>query len=98
MINSSKKRKEGARRYHIMKVPNHIIRIMKMDIGGTWRPRPKGASTVIPGPDGVFGLGGFLMIGQEGGPRALMTIPKQDPPLPPALSWDLCYKHATKKD
>ena len=71
---------------------------VKMDIGGTWRPRPKGASTVIPSPDGIFGLGGFLMIGQEGGPRSLMTIPAQDPPLPAALSWDLCYKLATKKD
>lgn len=71
---------------------------VKMEIGGKWRPRPKGASTVLPTGDGIFGLGGFLMIGQEGGPRSLMTIPAQDPPLPAALTWDLCYKLATKKD
>ena len=71
---------------------------VKMEVGGKWRPRPKGASTVIPSKDGVFGLGGFLMIGQEGGVRSLMTIPAQDPPLTASLSWDLCYKLATKKD
>lgn len=71
---------------------------VKMDIGGIWRPRPKGASTAIPSGDGIFGLGGFLMIGQEGGPRALLTLPPHDPPLPASLSWDLCYKLATKKD
>jgi lysophospholipase L1-like esterase len=71
---------------------------VRMDIGGTWRPRPKGASTTIPSGDGIFGLGGFLMIGQEGGPRTLLTLPAQDPPLPTSLSWDLCYKLTTKKD
>jgi lysophospholipase L1-like esterase len=71
---------------------------VKIEVGGKWRPRPKGASTVIPSPDGVFGLGGFLMIGQEGSPRATFKLGTQDPPLPAALSWDLCYKPATKKD
>jgi lysophospholipase L1-like esterase len=71
---------------------------VKMEIGGKWRPRPKGASTVIPSGDGMFGLGGFLMIGQEASPHATFKLPTQDPPLPAALSWDLCYKPATKKD
>lgn len=71
---------------------------VKMEIGGKWRPRPKGASTVLPTGDGTFGLGGFLMIGQEGSPRALFKLPTQAPPLPAALSWDLCYKPTTKKD
>ncbi|MEP7127036.1 MAG: GDSL-type esterase/lipase family protein, partial [Byssovorax sp.] len=71
---------------------------VKMELGGKWRPRPKGASTVIPSGDGIFGLGGFLMIGQEGSPREVFKLPTQDPPLPAALSWDLCYKPATKKD
>ena len=71
---------------------------VKMEIGGKWRPKPKGASTVIPTGDGMFGLGGFLMIGQEGSPRASFKLPTADPPLPAALSWDLCYKPATKKD
>ena len=71
---------------------------VKMEIGGKWRPHPKGASTTIPSGDGIFGLGGFLMIGQEGGPRSLFKLATQDPPLPAALSWDLCYKPATKKD
>jgi lysophospholipase L1-like esterase len=71
---------------------------VKMEISGTWRPRPKGASTVIPTGDGMFGLGGFLMIGQEGGARTTFKLPTQDPPLAAALSWDLCYKPATKKD
>ena len=71
---------------------------VKMEVGGKWRPKPKGASTVIPSGDGIFGLNGFLMIGQEGGPRALFKLAKQDPPLPAALTWDVCYKPATKKD
>lgn len=71
---------------------------VRMEIGGKWRPRPKGASTTIPSGDGIFGLGGFLMIAEEGGVRSLLTIPAQDPPLPGPLSWDLCYKLATKKD
>jgi lysophospholipase L1-like esterase len=71
---------------------------VKMDIAGKWRPRPKGPSTVIPTGDGVFGLAGFLMIGQEQGPRAILTVTAQDPPLPPALSWDFCYKTGTSKD
>lgn len=71
---------------------------VKMEVSGKWRPYPKGASTTIPSKDGVFGLGGFLMVGQEAGPRALLTIPAQDPPLPAALSWDLCYRRATTKD
>jgi lysophospholipase L1-like esterase len=71
---------------------------VKTDIGGKWRPRPKGASTVIPSADGVFGLGGFLTIGQEASPHETFKLLVQDPPLPPALSWDLCYKPASKND
>jgi lysophospholipase L1-like esterase len=71
---------------------------VKMEVGGKWRPHPKGASTILPTGDGIFGLGGFLMIGQEGGPRSIFKLATQDPPLPPALSWDLCYKLATTKD
>lgn len=71
---------------------------VKMEIGGKWRTYPKGASTVIPTGDGIFGLGGFLMIGEEGGARSLFKLGTQDPPLPAALSWDLCYKLATRKD
>jgi lysophospholipase L1-like esterase len=71
---------------------------VKMENSGKWRTRPKGPSTIIPSGDGIFGLGGFLMIGQEGGPRSIFKLGTQDPPLPAALSWDLCYKPITKKD
>lgn len=71
---------------------------VKMEIGGKWRAHPRGASTVLPTGDGIFGLGGFLMISEEGGARSLFKLPAQDPPLPATLTWDLCYKLATRKD
>ncbi len=71
---------------------------VKMEIGGKWQSRPKGASTVIASGDGIFGLGGFLMHSEDGGARSLLKLPTQDPPLPAALTWDLCYKLVTRKD
>jgi lysophospholipase L1-like esterase len=46
--------------------------------------------------DGVFGLGGVLLSGAEDGPRAILTV--TDPALPPALTWDLCYKAGSPQD
>lgn len=69
---------------------------VRIDIAGKWRPRPKGPSTVLKTGDGVFGLGGVLFIGQEGSPKASLTV--TDPALPPALRWDLCTKFGASRD
>lgn len=69
---------------------------VKMDFIGKWRQYPKGPSTIRHTGNGVFGLGGFLMVGQEGSPRAILAA--KEPGLPAELTWDLCYRLPSAKD
>jgi hypothetical protein len=61
-----------------------------VDVEGTWGLRPKGPATTLVTGDGMFGLGGILLHGAEGGPRASIKV--TDPSLPEQLSWELCYR------
>ncbi len=68
---------------------------MKIEVKGHWASTPRGPATSVHTGDGVFGLGGVLLTGDEG-PRAALTV--ADPALPPALTWDLCYKLGSPRD
>src|SRR5262249_48607840 len=63
-----------------------------------WQIHPKGPSTSIASGDGAFGLGGMLMYSDEPSARASLTVADQPLPLPPLLTWDLCYKLGNPKD
>ncbi|APR81776.1 putative periplasmic protein [Minicystis rosea] len=69
---------------------------VRAEIKGKWATTPKGPSTVVHTGDGVFGLGGVLLTGASDGPRT--TISVTDATLPPALTWDLCYKLESPHD
>jgi lysophospholipase L1-like esterase len=69
---------------------------IRLENKGKWAVRPKGPSTAVRTGDGVFGLGGILLAGFSEGPRAALTV--TDTALPPALTWDLCYKLGSTRD
>jgi lysophospholipase L1-like esterase len=70
---------------------------IKHEVPGKWLTRPRGPSTSIATGDGVFGLGGVLMYSEEPSARASITISDQPAPLPPSLTWDLCYRLGSLK-
>ena len=70
---------------------------IKHEVPGKWLTRPRGPATSIAQGDGIFGLGGVLMYSDEPGPRAAITIADQPAPLPPSLTWDLCYRLGSAK-
>ena len=63
---------------------------VRSEIKGKWATTPKGPSTAVRTGDGIFGLGGVLLTGSAEGPRTTITV--TNAALPPALTWDLCYK------
>jgi lysophospholipase L1-like esterase len=69
---------------------------MKIEVKGHWAVEPKVPATSAHTGDGVFGLGGVLLAGSSEGPRAILTV--SDPALPPALTWDFCYKLGSPRD
>jgi lysophospholipase L1-like esterase len=69
---------------------------VRIEIRGRWVPSPRGPSTPVRTGDGVFGLGGVVLSGSAEGPHAAITV--TDPALPPALTWDLCYKLGSAQD
>lgn len=71
---------------------------IKMEIPGKWRSRPKGPASAIAQGDGVYGLSGMLMSSEDPSPRASVTVADQAPPLPPSLTFDVCYRLASLRD
>jgi len=69
---------------------------VRIEVKGRWAVEPHQPSTGARTGDGIFGLGGVLLAGSAESPRALLTV--ADPALPPALTWDLCYKLASPRD
>lgn len=69
---------------------------VKVDIRGRWAPRPKGPSTIVHTADGVFGLGGVLLLPSTDGPQAALTL--TDTQLPNTLTWDICTKFGSARD
>lgn len=66
---------------------------LKVDSAGKWTVYPRAPATSVVTGDGIFGLGGVLV---SGGSRVSVTVP--DESLPPALTWDLCYKMSSTSD
>lgn len=66
------------------------------DSKGKWRTRPKNPASRTTTGDGVFGLGGIMMLGSPDMPKPSMTI--IDPEIPSRLTWDLCYRLTSPKD
>jgi lysophospholipase L1-like esterase len=67
-----------------------------VELAGRWAASPRGPATVLHTGDGVFGLGGVVLSGAADGPHAAITV--TDPALPPALTWDVCYKLGSPQD
>jgi len=61
-----------------------------------WRTRPKNPATRSVTGDGVFGLGGIMLLGSPDMPKPSIMI--TDPDAPQGLTWDLCYRMTTPND
>jgi lysophospholipase L1-like esterase len=69
---------------------------LKVTADGKWKRRPSNPATRIATGDGVFGLGGIMVLGAAGLPPPSISI--TDPAIPSSLTWDLCYRMTTPKD
>lgn len=63
---------------------------------GRWKTRPKNPATRSATGDGVFGLGGIMLLGAPDLPMPSIALTDAD--IPKRLTWDLCYRTTSPND